>query len=148
MFTINDCIGGILINANFKDKVCILKGGSGDGKTLLFSKLQFYYDDKGIPVALLNSSSFSNSEILSIRQGTCDIDHIYLKTLNASSGAKVILLDNADLYLTTDILNEMKTFGELIVISIKDFLKLQLDVNACGFYKVVYENMCVKVLEC
>ena len=58
---------------------------------------------------------------------------------------KLILLDNADLYMTKKLFNYLKSSDKQVIMSIKHTEKLGSFEN-CGFYTINYENNNLKTV--
>ena len=119
---------GILFDVLFEDsdKVCVFLSPSGTGKTFLFSVLTEYLKEKGVGSVLINSTLLGNlhNDIGTIKQICLDSD------------VKVVILDNADLYLTQDFLDALVSRGKTIIVSLKD--ESNLSFSNFGFYRVKY----------
>jgi hypothetical protein len=124
MFSLNQEISGTIFSIDFKDKINMIKGDSGTGKTYLFNVIYGYCSVNNIPCAYIDYKMVaSNNE-----------DLIFEHCKNK----KLILLDNADLYLTSDLFNKLKNLDSTLIISKKT--SFGLNMNDVHLYKVSYEN--------
>lgn len=121
---------GIEMHIKFNGKINLLAGYSGTGKTLLMKALILQCTKKGIPYRYLDykNKGMSEEEIASY-----------------CNGAKVIMLDNADLYLTDKLLNEISKSADIIVMSLKQTYMISMD--KVKRYIVNYENMKLELEE-
>lgn len=98
---VNDQILKIKVNVNFKEGYNILLDNSSTGKTLLISLLSDYLKFNNIPYI---KCDFSNMTLLK-------------KAINViEDSVKVILLDNADLYLTGEMIDRMLSVKDRVII--------------------------------
>lgn len=114
---------GVDINAKFTNKINMLSGYSGTGKTFLMEAVELY---------CLNNQ---------IRRSYCDfrcmnLSDYQIKTL--CENAEVVILDNADLYLTNDIMKWLKENKKFLIICMKKTSKI--DMRGITEYLVRYEN--------
>ena len=65
--------------------------------------------------------------------------------LSYCNGAKVIMLDNADLYLTDKLLDEISKSADMIIMSLKQTYMISMD--KVKRYIVNYENMKLELEE-
>lgn len=121
--SVNEQYNGIFIQVNIDSRLNILVGNSGTGKTLLLSALDLYCLNNNISCRLCNYNDASLNE-----------DQL----INICSYADVLLLDNADLYLTNDILMHLLNISKIIVISMEDISNI--DTNEAEQYLVDYNN--------
>lgn len=115
---------GIKIDCLFENKINMLSGYSGTGKTLLMKATELY---------CLNHN---------IKCKYCDFRCREMKTEQIEimcAGAKVILLDNADLYLNNELLTRLSKMSEQIIICMKD--TSSIDMYNVTEYLVNYENL-------
>lgn len=117
-------MGGIVYNINFTDRINVIKGASGTGKTFLFNTLASYFVNNKIPYALIDYRFLA----------TGDKDLIYPHCLNK----KVIILDNADLYLTKELFDKIKDSDATIILSKKS--TFGLDMEDAHLYTIEYAN--------
>lgn len=122
---------GIDIDAKFKNNFGILVGDSGTGKTLLMKAVELYCLKNDIAYQYMDSNmrTYTQEQILDIL-----------------SDKEVVLLDNADLYLTNDILNILRMDqNRFILICMKDTSKL--NVRYASEYFVHYKNLYLTIEE-
>lgn len=122
--TINMNYSGVQIKANFNNKLNMLSGFSGTGKTFLMGAVELFCRNNKIAYAVCDYR-------------TQDIDSDKIKAL--CEKADVILLDNADLYLSNDILEWFRKNNKFIIMCMKKNSKIDM----CGVteYLVRYENL-------
>ena len=119
--------GSIDVKVDLKDKICVFYDMSGTGKTFLFTMLKSYFLDAGI--------SFIS------------VDYTSYKILNGydfSDDTKVIILDNADLYMTGDMFSKLEKSNKLVIMSIKSIKGL--NQRYMGFYNVIYTKDKMQVM--
>ncbi len=112
MISINTSSDGVVIASDLPEGVIILRGDSGTGKTLFMGALAAYCETNAIPYYMCNS------------QAGRFIDEAIIKS---SEGCRVLLLDNADLYLTNDLLKVLRDKAEYIIISKKQLYNIDTD---------------------
>lgn len=115
---------GIRIKAEFSNKLNILTGYSGTGKTLLMSAIDLFCLNSGISCRLC---------------GYNDMNLAPQKIIDICKEADVVLLDNADLYLNNEMLQSIKQTAQFVVVSIKD--TSALSVSDADEYIVEYSNL-------
>lgn len=114
---------GIDIEVNFNPGTHILEGHSGTGKSLLLEAINLFCLNNNKTCRYLNFNNRHNTK----------------ETILTICGrSEVVLLDNADLYLTDEILRELKAENRFIIISVKD--TAELDISEDNFYEVQYQN--------
>ena len=118
---------GIKVNADFKDNVNLLYGMSGSGKTFLFEIIQHYCKEKGIKNALFDFKT----------ENTEDNMVAFCKD------AGIVLLDNADLYISKELLARFMKECPCILISLKDYSKI--GIKDVGMYSVDYTDKKMEV---
>ena len=105
------------VEVNLQNKVTLLWDNSGTGKTFLFSILVSYFQENNIPFSLFDYKS-SERDILSILKQKTPKDYL--------------LFDNADLFMTNEIWDEIKSNSAYSIISIKSFEDYSLEgVGIC-----------------
>lgn len=114
---------GVDFDISFDNNVNFLCGNSGTGKTFLMHALELFCSNSDITCQYVDYRSRKKS--LSYIMSLC-------------SDAEVILLDNADLYLTQEILTALKSQGKFLVISMKD--TCELDTYDSAQYVVKYKH--------
>lgn len=125
---VNINYNGIKIEAEFLNKINIFNGYSGTGKTLLMKATELYCMNNKI-----------SCRYCDYRCQDLEEDQI----INYCKNAEVILLDNADLYLTNDLLEKLK--DKFIVICMKD--TSVIDMLDTTEYIVHYENQKLTIEE-
>lgn len=119
---------GIDIEVNFNPGTHILEGHSGTGKSLLLEAINLFCLNVDKSCVYLNFNNRHNTEKV---------------ILTLCKGKEVVLLDNADLYLTDEILRELKAENRFIIISVKD--TAELDISEDNFYEVQYQNQKIRL---
>lgn len=126
---------GISFDVVFEDsdKVCVFLSPSGTGKSFLFNVLTEHFKENGIGSVLVNSTLLGNlhNDVNAIERVCLDAD------------VKVVILDNADLYLTQDFLDALVSKGKTVIISLKD--ESDLSFSNFGFYRVKYTGNSLNV---
>lgn len=125
---INTQIFPIQIHANFTDKVCILFGDSGEGKTFFFTALHDYCDLNEVKLTHFSSMNMSDTDSM----------------LQYAAGSDLIILDNADLYMSNELLKGFLKTSKLILISLKDLSRV--GSISYGVYDTVYEGERLEVM--
>ncbi len=127
---INGIYSDITIDVNFEDsdKECIFLSPSGTGKTFLFGILIEYLREMGITAVLINSTLLNNlhNDITNIEKSCLDND------------VQIVILDNADLYLTQEFLDALLEHGKKVIISLKN--ESRFSFQNFGFYRVKYSE--------
>ncbi len=113
---------GVDIDVKFTDKINFIVQDSGTGKSYLFGLLSEYCQSVGISCLLFNYATLPF--VGSLR--------------DISVGKDVVILDNADLYMNSDLLSFFESSGCLVIISIKSVAELHS--NSAGYYFVDYTN--------
>ena len=119
--------GSIDVKVDLKDKICVFYDMSGTGKTFLFTMLKSYFLDTGISFI---SVDYTNYKILN----GCDF----------SDDTEVIILDNADLYMTGDMFSKLEKSNKSVIMSIKSIKGL--NQRYMGFYNVIYTKDKMRVM--
>lgn len=120
----------INLSINITDSVAILLDDSGTGKTFMFEMLESYFVAKGIAYKKFDYNSENE-----------DTDWF----IQGMRKANIVLLDNADLYMTKELFNYLKSSDKQVIMSIKHTEKLGFFEN-CGFYTINYENNNLKTV--
>lgn len=120
----------INLSINITDSVAILSDDSGTGKTFMFEMLESYFVAKGIAYKKFDCNSENE-----------DADWF----IHGMRKANIVLLDNADLYMTKKLFNYLKSSDKQVIMSIKHTEKLGSFEN-CGFYTINYENNYLKTV--
>ena len=113
---------GIQVKAVFSDNINMLYDMSGTGKSFLFLIIQHYAKENGLACRLFDYKT-DNSE-----------QHILTECINAD----ILIFDNADLYISKDLLGKLKTRCKCILISLKDLSKIEF--GSVGLYSVLYSG--------
>lgn len=124
MLEINSVVGRIKISARFADKVNILTGYSGSGKSFLLSLIERKYADSSLSVAIFDYNPATENNVE--------------EYIRRASHNNLVLLNNADLYMTSELF-EILAKGECTVIA---ELKHAVagSVENSGLYIVNFEN--------
>ena len=97
-----------IFNIDFSDKVNVLDDYSGTGKTFLMSMLSSYCEENNIPYIYIDYR-MKNSILL-----------------NELSNCKVLLFDQADLYMDFNMFEKIKNLNAISIISIKSTSNLDM----------------------
>ena len=119
--------GSIEVKADLKDKICVFFDMSGTGKTFLFTMLKSYFLDAGISFISVDYASYK-----------------ILDGYDFSDDTKVVILDNADLYMTSDMFSKLEKSNKLVIMSIKSIKGL--NQRYMGFYNVIYTKDKMQVM--
>lgn len=114
--------GGVFLDASFEQGINILNGYSGDGKSFLLSLIAGYCSDNDIDCLYVNGSHLLTSD---------EIENIAINK-------KVLLLDNADLYMTKKLYRYLSCLPVIILMSIKN--KYYNNINKVNNFYVVYDG--------
>lgn len=117
-FNLHGTFCGVKVDAEFKDKLCILSDDSGVGKTFLFRLFKSEYSQNSLCIDYSSYKLFNFDS----RYKNCDL----------------LLLDNGDLYLTNTILSSLVNMYSCVVVVVRNF-----DVYGFmeyGMYDVRFEN--------
>ena len=126
MIKIKQNMYGVSFDINLEGSINILTGDSGSGKSFLCRAIQSYHKFiEDIPCVYIDYN------ILDLRD---DEDFI----LSVCKNVKLVTLDNADLYLTPELLRKLKEMCETIIVCVKDISGLNIQ-DAC-IYKVNYSG--------
>lgn len=110
MLEFNKVIGGIHFDVKFSDKINIIRGESGTGKTFLLKTIESFCANNSIPYASIDHKFLASN----------DVDLIYMHCINKD----IILLDNADLYLTPELFNKILSLNKTVIMSKKSIYGL------------------------
>lgn len=115
---------GIEMHMKFDSKINLLGGYSGTGKTLLMKAITLHCTQSGISYRYVDykNKDMTEEEIAS-----------YCKS------AKIVMLDNADLYITDKLLNLLSESADMIIMSLKQTHLISM--KNVKEYIVHYENM-------
>jgi DNA replication protein DnaC len=111
---------GIAVEADFKDHINILFGHSGTGKSFLFSVLSNFFRRQGLACTYVNYGQVKSIE--GILKGIDNLD--------------VLMLDNADLYMSREIFSILVNCRATVIMSIKSMKDVRRD--KVGIYRVTY----------
>jgi len=128
---INDSIGGITLNVHFQEKFCYLDNASGTGKSFLFRLLRRYYKEQDLVVIHVNYETETSTEST---------------LMDYCKHADVVLLDNADLYLTRHIIQKFRELDIQVIICMKNIR--QVYSSDFVLYDVIYEGNTLSVKRC
>ena len=127
-FIINNTSGGLNRNIKLDEGFSLFMGNSGIGKTLLFDIIMSYCHINKIPYSYFNSytlDTFSKSSMI-----------------ESCRNKEIVLMDNADLYLTKDMLDKIKSLGaKYILISKKSMYGLFNMDNKFKTYDVIFDGI-------
>lgn len=122
MIKIEENLGGIDFSIQFDDRINLLTEQSGTGKTFMLNMMADYLMLKGEPYAFFSRKTmFFSQDAMK----------------EACVGKDIIIFDDADLYLTQELLDCASDIGTVIV-SMKSFYTLSF--RSCGFYSVEYSG--------
>lgn len=123
MIQFAETFGGVNFDVCIEDKVNLFSGLSGEGKTFLFKILKVYLKINGVSCICFNNTAtdFSESTIKKI-----------------CTGKKVIIFDNADLYLTQELLDYAIEIADTVIVSMKLYCRLRFDLY--NFYAINYSG--------
>lgn len=127
---IKQIFNGIDVDIDLKDGVNLLSGDSGTGKTLVMQAIELFCASNNISCTFLNYRHRNLSE-----------DQI----ITSCASSRIILIDNADLFITQNILNEVRDSSDCIVLSLKDSSKI--DGRNITEYLVDYGNLQLRLKE-
>lgn len=109
------------VDGELKHRVCVFRGNSGSGKSLLFRKLLAIFDDLNYTSSLVRLSDVLNPSV-----GLLDV-------LNLN--VDILLIDNGDLVPLRALVSALdKCPAKLILITSRDFA----DRSDVGYYVVKY----------
>lgn len=121
----------IRVDAKFNDGINVIYCYSGTGKTFLFTKLNDYYANNNMHrVSLINYNFYNKS-----------VDAV----IDFCKGSDLILLDNADLYISHDLINRLKSICNCIVVSMKN--TLFFDKYEVSELSVEYNNHYIRTIQ-
>lgn len=127
MFKLNKKIGSTNFSIFFEDKVNVIRGNSGTGKTFMFSTIASY--------CMLNSIKYAYIDYNFVASNDTDLiyQHCYDKD--------IIILDNADLYLDSELFSKLLSLNATIILSKKT--TYGLDMKDAHLYVVNYDSDCL-----
>lgn len=109
------------VSVDFKDKINILLGDSGEGKSLLLKLLAVYFRERNIPFDTVDWNT--SEEAL--------WDRLNGNTLK--SKGSYLLYDNGDITLTPEVYSKLTGLPCTSIISMKRIQRVD-----CGLYDVIY----------
>lgn len=119
---------GIVFDVDIQDRISLFTGYSGTGKTFAFGAIQEYLISNNISIIYFD-----------YRQ----MDYTVNQLISLCDNKEVIILDNADLYLTQILLDYIIDSNKILLCSIKKPYKYRFRVFRN--YEVEYENNKVAV---
>jgi hypothetical protein len=127
MYELKFSVRDLEYRLEFKNRICYIIDESGTGKTFLFSNLRNYCINNNVDFVLVdyNYSNKSEDEIINVCRNCSEI----------------IILDNADLYLTPKIIDNLK--AKLVIASLKASIGLKTDET--GNYELVQNGNVISV---
>jgi hypothetical protein len=127
MYELKFSVRDLEYRLEFKNRICYIIDESGTGKTFLFSNLRNYCINNNVDFVLVdyNYSNKSEDEIINVCRNCSEI----------------IILDNADLYLTPKIIDNIK--AKLVIASLKSSIGLRTDET--GNYELVQNGNVISV---
>ncbi len=114
---------GIIFDVNIQDKINLFTGYSGTGKTFAFGAIQEYLKSNNVSTIYFD-----------YRQ----VDYTTEQLISLCKNREVVILDNADLYTTQELLDYLINSNKIIMFSIKNRYKYRF--KAFGTYDINYEN--------
>lgn len=114
---------GVEFDIELNDKICLFTGNSGTGKSFAMMAIHKYLVEHGVDVLYINykNCNYTVEQII----GLCSVN-------------KVIIMDDADLYMTQELYNYIKLNCEQSLICLKDIYRIRR--GNCGFYNIIYEG--------
>ncbi len=119
----NEMCQGAIIDAELDAKLNILTGNSGSGKSMLLQALDLYCSRNDLNWVFCNYHQMNYAKE---------------KLIDICSNKDVVLLDNADLYITEDILNRILKTSKMVVMSLHDISAVS--TNEAAIIQVIYTN--------
>ena len=132
--TLNREIGGVKFEVDFKDKVCVMMGFSGTGKTYLLRTLKSCLDAQEISCQYISPGNLSEL-------GVSVSD---LKDLIQRNHPRVVLFDNASLYLTDTLFQAAFMVCDYIVVGTNYLNHTKL--KDCGYYAIDFTSDVLRVM--
>lgn len=123
MLQLNEVFSGVHFDVSFEDKVNLFSGASGEGKTFLFTVLDEYLAERGVSYCHFDSRV---------------VDYTEEQLIDLCTNKSVIIFDNADLYLTQNLLDFAIEMADTVIISMKLYCRLRF--NSYNFYAVRYNG--------
>ena len=129
MLEINSVVGGIKISARFADKVNILIGYSGSGKSFLLSLIERKYADNSLSVVSFDYNLATENNVE--------------EYIRRASHNDLVLLNNADLYMTRELLEILAKVKCTVIAELKHAVVGRVENS--GMYIVNFENDTIDV---
>ena len=121
----------IKIDAEFSEGINVIYGYSGTGKSFMFSRINDYYaNSTEYKVSLIDYHYYNKAESIII---------------DFCRGSDLVLLDNADLYITHSLIDMLLKECKCIVISMKN--TLFFDKNEANELSVEYINHHIRTIQ-
>ncbi len=114
---------GIIFDVNIQDRINLFTGYSGTGKTFAFGAIQEYLKSNNVSTIYFD-----------YRQ----VDYTTEQLISLCKNREVVILDNADLYITQELLDYLINSNKIIMCSIENRYKYRF--KAFGTYDINYEN--------
>lgn len=130
LIQIHEILAGTDVDICIKTNSCILWDDSGTGKTFFIEILYNWLLIKQYKVYLFNSKNYEVS------------DKVFKSIVNETD---ILLCDNADLYLTKEKVNYIRSNTDLFIISVKNFYSI--GVMTDNFYAVYYDQGILRLKE-
>lgn len=124
MLQFKKLINGVNFDVSFIDSINVIRGSSGTGKTFLFNVISAYCAKNNITHAYIDYKTVL----------TGDTDLI----LPHCKGKDIVILDNADLYLTSDLFQSIRDLGCTIILSKKT--TFGLNMRGAHLYTIDYKG--------
>lgn len=118
---INHIYNNIYTEINIKTGISLLSSESGSGKTLLLNLITDYCNNNHIQYCLINYTNIDQ------------LPELFNNTY------EIVLLDNADRYITDEILEKLREISKYAIIVLKDDSKV--DTRDTSQYLVHYNNL-------
>ena len=123
--------GGMHLHVDLKHNICLLQDPSGRGKTYGMQLIQIYCAAEGKECFCINSLNFNGD--------------ISTKIKGVRSGG-IVLLDDAELYLTNDLLSDIYREDLIILVSTHADIEYQPNISI-GYYYVRFDCNSVSIVE-
>lgn len=122
MMKIEKQLGALKVNLKFDDKLCVLTGNSGTGKTYVLNILESCAMNQGITHRAIDNRSENDSPDM---------------IAQLCKGKDLVLLDNADLYLTEELLKRICSNAKQVIVSIH-YAYCTLAIKDRGIYGIKF----------
>jgi hypothetical protein len=127
MYEFNFTVRNLEYKLEFENRICYIIDESGTGKTFLFRNLRNHCLNNNIDFTFIDYNYANKSE-----------DEIINACRNCT---EIIILDNADLYLTPKIIDNLR--ANLVIASLKSSIGLRTDET--GNYELVQDGNIVSI---